>query len=206
MIRMSSKTAKTPSSPSITWSSFSWKISGAGETPKATLFHTYLPNGVAIAVSLDDSLSLTCQYPFLASHTVKIFALDRRGSRSSTTGIGYVDLLRALLRGLGSRHNRSFLFFFLSTTRAETHSVGLETLAITPMVSNLSSSDFTSSLSASGNRLAACFVDWIEPSTSRCTDSAMHPSSSEKTSEYCLSTVSLVSPFRFRLSIAARFS
>ena len=148
----------------------------------------------------------THQYAVLASHTVKIFAFASQGRRSSTTGTGYIDLFRALLRGLGSRQRRSFPFFFFSTTRADIHSVGSESLAITPIVPSLSNSAFTSSLSASGSRPAGTFTEETESLISRCTYSAMHPMCSLNTFGYCTSTAAPIRLSCCRLLTEARCS
>ena len=135
--------------------------------PNGRRFHLHRPHGVPKVVKkLLSSSRSTCQYPFFASQTVKTFAFARRHVKSSTVGIGYLLLFSCLLSGLGSKQIRRLPSDFLTTTRADTQSVGTTTGAMMPSLVKRYNSCFRLFSSATGTDLVAAWCGFASGFTS----------------------------------------
>ena len=120
-------------SPSRAWLTRFWKISLDADRPNGSLFHRYLPKGVAKVVKrLDSSSSTQCQYPAVRSTVKKIFARASSGIKSSRIGSWCVSLFKAWFKGRGSIHTLRAPDFFVAITTLLTHAVGSSTFASTP--------------------------------------------------------------------------
>ena len=118
-----------------------WKCSGADEIPKGNCRKWYRPNRVMNVVSnVESGDNGMCQNPELASSFVNSFAPANWASVWSTPGSGCLSHLTHWLSHVRSTQILTWLFDFGTTTILKHHSVGWVTLAITPLLSILSSS------------------------------------------------------------------
>ena len=180
---MSSAIAFCRGSPSSATSIHLWNSYGAGDNPNGIRSQWYLPQSVTNVVArLLGSSSWICQKPFLAFNTVNTRAFESRGRTSSIVGKGLWFLWSAWLRGFGLI-NSPTLPFFVVTTIAEIHSVGVSTLWITPMLDNRSNSCLSGFLRATGTLLIGSWTTYTVWSISRCNCPYRFPST-EKTSLY----------------------
>ena len=116
-MRMSSVMLSIPSSPSRAWLPRFWKISLDVDGPKGSLFHRYLPKGVAKVVKRRDlSSSTQCQNPVVRSTVEKFFSRASSGIKSSRIGSWWVSLFQAWFNGRGSMHILRAPDFFVAIT------------------------------------------------------------------------------------------
>ena len=158
LMTMSSAMAVVPCRGLMTLSNLSWNTSLAILSPNGSLSHLNFPHGVLNVVRrLLLRLSVTCQYPELASHRVMWVASARSGSTSSIVLAYQAFLSIALFRSLGSRHRRMLPSGFRTGTIELTHSVYWSlTSVMTFSFTNLSSSALYASLMPTGHDRGGC--------------------------------------------------